>query len=374
MATTIQQLVNGLRLLGNEVEVIRPGFLSCEEEGLKVPSIALPGYSELRVGLPSRQALQARWTLTRPDVVYVATETPLGSSAISAGRKLNIPVASGFHTNFQQYVSHYGLPILKKATVGYLRRIHNRSSCTFVPSRDLMEQLRVEGFENLEKLPKGVDTRLFTPERRDRSLRAEWGVPENGGLVALFVGRIAAEKNLPLLMETLSELRRKIDPFQGVVVGDGPRLEAMRQKYPEFVFAGMRFGEDLARHYASADLFVFPSLTETFGNVTLEAMASGLGVVAFDYAAAREHIEHGVSGYRVPFESENDFLKVAVRAAHDPRLSAVRSSARHSALKVDWNQVVRGFEKTLARLADQNAVDQVIKECMITEGSAQISI
>ena len=134
---------------------------------MQVPSFALPGYPEVRVGLPMRLILQTRWHRKRPDVIYVATETPLGASAISAARALQIPVASGFYTNFQQYMAHYQLPLLERATMRYLRHVHNRSDCTFVPSHDVIDELRRQGFANLELLQKGVDTRQFSPKHRD---------------------------------------------------------------------------------------------------------------------------------------------------------------------------------------------------------------
>ena len=286
---------------------------------MRVPSVALPGYPEVRVGLPMRLILQSRWYRRRPDVIYVATETPLGASAISAALALNIPVASGFHTNFQQYMAHYQLPLLERATMRYLRHVHNRSHCTFVPSVDVIEELDRQGFENLELLPKGVDTRQFSPKRRDPLLRKRWGAGE-ATRVGLYVGRIAAEKNLPLIVKTFTELQSRFPDFRGVFVGDGPKLAALKLEHPEFIYTGVLFGDDLARHYASADLFVFPSMTETFGNVTLEAMASGLGVVAFDYAAAKQHLVDGKNGYAVPFGDEDAFLDegVSFRPTPDP--------------------------------------------------------
>ncbi|MCB1089304.1 MAG: glycosyltransferase family 1 protein, partial [Verrucomicrobiae bacterium] len=312
VATTLHRLVTGLRERGNEVDVIRPAVIETEEDGLKVPSVALPGYPEVRVGLPMRLVLQSRWFRRRPDVIYVATETPLGASAISAARTLKIPVASGFHTNFQQYMAHYQLPLLERATMRYLRHVHNRSNCTFVPSRDVIDELDRQGFENLELLPKGVDTRMFSPKHRDPFLRKSWGASD-ASPVGLYVGRIAAEKNLPLIVETFCELQRHFPDFRGVFVGDGPKLAELRIQHPQFHYAGVRFGEDLARHYASADLFVFPSLTETFGNVTLEAMASGVPTVAFDYGAAREHITDPALGRAVPCNDADAFVAAGVK-------------------------------------------------------------
>lgn len=349
VATTLQRLVHGLRDRGNEVDVIRPSVLACEEEGMRVPSVSLPGYPEVRLGLPMRLVLQARWYRRRPDVIYVATETPLGASAITAARSLRIPVASGFHTNFQQYMAHYQLPLLERATMRYLRHVHNRSNCTFVPSSEVIAELDRQGFENLELLPKGVDTRQFSPKKRDILLRKQWGAGM-GAKVGLYVGRMAAEKNLPLVVETFAELQRRFPDFRGVFVGDGPKLAELRERHPEFIYAGVRFGEDLARHYASADLFVFPSMTETFGNVTLEAMASGLGVVAFDYAAARQHIVDGENGFAVPFGDEAAFVREAVEALRREDLDEIRERARASARKVRWKKVVKRFEGRLKDL------------------------
>ncbi len=356
VATTLHRLVIGLRELGHSVDIIRPAVLGCTDEGLEVPSIALPNYPEVRVGLPMRLRLQTRWFKNRPDVIYVATETPLGASAISAARALNIPVASGFHTNFQQYMAHYQLPLLERATISYLRHLHNRSSSTFVPSRDVIDQLNGQGFKNLELLPKGVDTQLFSPRKRDSLARSEWGAT-NSSIVGLYVGRIAPEKNLPLLVRTFTELRRRFPDFVGVFVGNGPKLEVMKHDHPEFIYAGVQRGEDLAKSYASADLFVFPSLTETFGNVTLEAMASGLAVLAFDYAAARQHIRDGENGYKVPFGDEDAFVAKALALVSAPNLDQVRVEARASARKVRWKKVVRRFQQNLIEMIQRQGHD-----------------
>lgn len=349
VATTLERLVKGLQERGNEVDIIRPAILACEEAGLRVPSFGLPGYKEVRFGFPMKLVLQSRWSRNRPDVIYVATETPLGASAISAARALGIPAASGFHTNFQQYMAHYQMPLLEKATLKYLRHLHNRSTCTFVPSRDVIADLDARGFENLELLPKGVDTQLFSPKKRNLALRQSWGVRE-GSLVGLYVGRIAAEKNLPVVARSFVEVKKRIPDFQGVFVGDGPLLKEMKKEHPEFIYAGVQRGDDLAEHYASADLFVFPSITETFGNVTLEGMASGLAVVAYDYAAARQHIISGHNGFSVPFNDEEAFVVAVVDAAKSD-LTDLRAEARSSARKVRWKKVVKRFEKQLKNLS-----------------------
>lgn len=358
VANTLERLVKGLRERGHEVDVVRPAALACDEEGLQVPSLSLPGYKEVRFGFPMRMVLQSRWHKNRPDVIYVATEFPLGASAISAARALGIPAASGFHTNFQQYVAHYQMPLLERATMGYLRHVHNRSTCTFVPCNEVIRELESRGFENLHLLPKGVDTKLFSPKKRSQHLRHEWGV-RDGGTVGIYVGRIAAEKNLPLVVRTFREIQQRIPDFKGVFVGDGPKLDEMKRAHPDFIFTGVKRGEDLATCYASADIFTFASMTETFGNVTLEAMASGLSVVAFDYAAARLHVVDGKNGYAVPFGDEDAFVRAALNAANSDQKS-IREAARKSARKVRWKKVVSRFEKQLLGLVEEKKIPEEI--------------
>ncbi|MEM9282116.1 MAG: glycosyltransferase family 1 protein [Verrucomicrobiota bacterium] len=355
VANSLQRLVEGLRKRNHEVDVIRPAALGSDEEGMEVPSVALPKYREIRVGIPMRFPLQVRWSRNPPDVIYSATPWPLGTSAIKAAHALGIPVASGFHTNFQRYMEHYEFSVLEKTTVKYLRRAHNRSDCTFVPTHDMIDELSKDGFRNLRVLPKGVDSKLFSPKRRDSALRGEWGAGENS-LVALYVGRIAAEKNLPLVIRTFIELEERIPDFRGVLVGDGPKAEELKKEHSEFIYPGLKFGEDLARYYASADLFVFPSTTETFGNVTLEALASGLIVVAYDYVAAHQHISDGINGYLAPLHDEEAFLSAAFAAVSGtaPAQTALRKEARKSARRVRWSKVVQGFERDLIELIEEH--------------------
>jgi glycosyltransferase involved in cell wall biosynthesis len=196
-----------------------------------------------------------------------------------------------------------------------------------------------------------VDTRLFTPARRSAELRRQWGLGPDD-LAVVCVGRLAPEKNLPLVLSAFATIRQRRPDARLVLVGDGPARAGLQRRHPEHVFAGMRKGEDLATHYASGDLFLFPSQTETFGNVTLEAMASGLGVVAYDYAAAREHLVDGENGLLVPFGDARAFERDSLRLATDPALlSALRRQARLSAEGVSWDHIVDAFSDALASIA-----------------------
>jgi glycosyltransferase involved in cell wall biosynthesis len=255
---------------------------------------------------------------------------------------------SGFHTNFHQYASHYGVAWLERATLRYLRHFHNMTDGTVVPTADLRDRLRGLGFSSVEVLARGVDTGLFSPERRSQALRASWGVLA-GGLVVLYVGRIAAEKNLPLAIAAYRAIAARAGrASRGVVVGDGPLRGALQRANPDLIFTGALTGEQLATHYASADVFVFPSETETFGNVILEALASGLAVVAYNYAAASMHITHGASGVLVPYGDARAFVAEATALGRSAdRLAAMRSQARAAMARLDWRRIVERFESIL---------------------------
>ncbi len=277
----------------------------------------------------------------------MATEGPLGWSAVSIARRLGIPAFSGFHTNFPGYARHYRAGWLRPVVFRYLRTFHNRTAGTFVASVDLGDRLRAAGFENLALLGRGVDSELFTPERRSAALRRSWGLGEDD-LAVLYVGRVAAEKNIGLAVDAYRAMQRSSGSPRFVIVGDGPLRGALQRAHPDLVFCGMRTGTQLATCYASADVFLFPSETETFGNVTLEAMASGLVVVAYDYAAAGMHITHGETGVLARCGASAAFMEGAATLARSPRsLERMRREARLHAISVDWQRVVSRFETLL---------------------------
>jgi glycosyltransferase involved in cell wall biosynthesis len=282
--------------------------------------------------------------------VYVATEGPLGWSALGAARRLGIPVAAGFHTRFDDYMRRYGFPFLAPLALGWMRRFHNRAQGTLVPTRELAEFLTTQGFERLHQLGRAVDCSLFDPQRRDEALRAQWGLSA-GSLAVVHVGRLAAEKNLPLLVRSFRAIQQRQPDARLVLVGDGPERARLQKTHPDFVFAGVHRGESLGRHVASGDLFLFPSLSETFGNVTLEAMAAALPLVAFDYGAAREVIEHRANGWLVARDDADGFIAGAVTLAGDTVLrQRLGAAARAAMLNSDPAALARRFADLLAGL------------------------
>jgi len=271
VALTVQSLELGLRSLGHRVEVIRPAqsdATAAQTDHLLVRGAGLPRYPGLRFGLPSGRTLLQRWQVQRPRAIYVATEGPLGWSAVRVANRLGIPAATGFHTRFDDYVERYGAGWLRPAVFRWMRHFHNSAQATLVPTQELSDFLQAQGFEHVRLLRRAVDTQLFNPTRRRTALRQQWGLAD-GAPALIYVGRIAAEKNLSLAIRAFRTLQATVPAARFIWVGDGPERQALAEANPDFVFCGVQRGEALAEHFASGDLFVFPSLTETFGNVTL---------------------------------------------------------------------------------------------------------
>jgi len=359
VARTVQLFAEGLRRRGHRIQLVRPRQnpedRAAEGDGfseLLRPGLAVPRYPQLRFGLPSAGTLARAWRDGRPDVVHVATEGPLGWSALSAAIRLGIPTATDFHTNFHAYSRHYGFAWLRRPVEAWLRRFHNRAGCTIVPTDELAGELTRLGFERMRVVGRGVDAATFAPAKRSRELRARWGAGEDTP-VALCVSRFAPEKNFPLVIEAYRAMRAARPDAKLVLVGDGPMLEELRAMLSGglgCLIAGRLVNGELSAHYASADIFLFPSVTETFGNVTLEAMASGLAVVAHDYAAARQVIGHGRSGLLSPPGDDAAFIRQAVSLAQD--LEAVRAmgrAARAITERLSWDSVVGDFERVLVQ-------------------------
>ena len=345
VAMTLGRLSAGLIGSGHRVTVICSGDQSTSSTS--IAAIPLPGYKEVRIGMPGPFKLRKRWLKKRPDVIYVATESPLGVSAVSVASGLGIPVTTGFHTNFHEYMEQYKLKALQPAAMSYLRHIHSRAHATMAPSQEVVDMLQREGIKHAHLLGRGVDTQLFSPTRRDASLRASWGAVDTSP-VFLSVGRVAAEKNIPLVMRAFEQAHQAQPQARFVVVGDGPLRESWQKAQPWVHFAGMQRGEDLARHYASADVLLFPSETETFGNVVLEGMASGLVVAAYDYAATAQHIRHEENGLKVAKGDEKAWLELVLACRDLTTLIPVREAARRSAEPLSWDHIVERFEAILA--------------------------
>lgn len=358
VALTLQRMVSGLQSRGHRIGLFRPRQSAPTESPVGpqlyerlLPGMPLPGYRGLRFGLPARAALTDAWSGNRPDVVQVVTEGPLGASAIAVARELGIPVVSEFHTRFAAYSRHYGFGWMEPAVRAHLRRLHNRACTTLVPTQSLALELSAEGYRSLRVVARGIDTRQFHPDRRSDALRIAWNAAADDVVVA-YVGRLAPEKNLGLLIDAFGRAQAVKGKLRLLLVGDGPARRALQRNCPTAIIAGMRRGEDLATHYASADLFVFPSLTETFGNVTLEALASGLPVVAFDQAAASGLVRKGENGLLVPPGDRAGFIAAVMSMASSPDyLRSIRQQVAATVAHLDWESVHDTLDSVLCQTA-----------------------
>jgi glycosyltransferase involved in cell wall biosynthesis len=357
VALTLSRLIQELSQRQHTIQLLRPRQDRHETEShregwseLLLKGMPIPRYPQLKLGFPSKKSLVQAWSLQRPDLVHIATEGPLGWSALQAARVLRLPVTSDFRTNFQSYSKHYGVGWLQKPIVAYLRKFHNRTLCTMVPTQAMHDQLKILGFHNLQVVARGVDTQLFTPDKRSASLRDQWQADDQT-LVILSVGRLAAEKNLDLTVKTYQAMKQNNRPVKLVFCGDGPYRARLQAECPDAIFMGMASQAQLAVAYASADLFMFPSLTETFGNVTLEALASGTPVLAFDCAAAKEVIDDEHNGWLVSGEDAQRFVLRALAITQKAStLQAARLNAAASIRKWEWSSIANEVENMFRRV------------------------
>lgn len=346
VSRTLTRLVNHCVEQGDRMQLLVPRYRSgAEEPGPSVRrrswrGLRLPFYREVRLPLVTPRRIRRTLEDFDPQVVHIATEGPLGWSALQACRRLKLPVVSSFHTNFPHYLASYGMGRLEPLAWRYLRWFHNATRATLCPTPSIRELLLQRGFRHVAVWGRGVDSDLFHPDRRSEEARRALGIGADD-LVIAYVGRLAAEKNLEQLCRAWRLLPEK-DRRRLLLVGDGPMRGALEAESDgRMIFAGYRRGEDLARCYAAADLFVFPSLTDTFGNVMLEAMASGLPVVGFDVAGPRDVIRHGITGLVVGERSAEALARAMAELLDASQKRAVMAGeARRYAESQAWDRIL----------------------------------
>jgi glycosyltransferase involved in cell wall biosynthesis len=361
VAHTLSKIVDGLQRNGHVLWLIRPKHQASDTatrsdryQEILVKGLPIPFYKQLRMGLPAKRELTRLWSRQRPDIVHIATEGPLGWSALQVAKKLKLPVSTDFRTNFHAYSQHYGIGWLSGAIMAYLKKFHNAAQATMVPTSQLQGELDKVGFKHLSVVPRGVDTDVFSPDHRNEALRLSWGA-DSTTRVLLYVGRLAPEKNLKLVIQTYNNLKRNHADIKLVLVGDGPMRAGLEKDNPEVIFAGFQTGASLAQHYASGDIFLFASQTETFGNVTLEAMASRLAIVAFHHAAAGELIQSGVNGMLARTHSALDFeMGVQTLLNNQALMQHVAHQACLSARALSWRMIVERTEGVFHHVMHQH--------------------
>jgi glycosyltransferase involved in cell wall biosynthesis len=300
VALTLEKLHNFLSISGHQPSVIRPRRFSETRKPELVQGFPIPMYPKLRFGIGSPLRLYQTIKSKMPDIIHLATEGPLGLACLGIAKSLRIPVVSSFHTNFDLYANDYKMGFLSSGISHYLRWFHNQTEATFAPSNACMERLQALGYKNTKIWTRGVDTSLFNPIQKDLNFKSKIGLSETD-ILLLYVGRLAPEKNIGSLLETFKKARSTLSR-QGknlflALVGTGPLVEQSDlEKTNGIILPGELRGNHLAQWYASADIFVFPSTSETFGNVILEAQASGLPVLCLNSQATQERIRNQHDG------------------------------------------------------------------------------
>jgi glycosyltransferase involved in cell wall biosynthesis len=294
VALTLEKLHNFLNISGHRPSVIRPRRFSETRKPELVQGFPIPMYPKLRFGIGSPLRLYQTIKSKMPDIIHLATEGPLGLACLGIAKSLRIPVVSSFHTNFDLYANDYKMGFLSSGISHYLRWFHNQTEATFAPSNACLERLQALGYKNTKIWTRGVDTSLFNPIQKDMNFKSKIGLSETD-ILLLYVGRLAPEKNIGSLLETFKKARSTLNK-QGknlflALVGTGPLVgQSDLEKTNGIILPGELRGNHLAQWYASADIFVFPSTSETFGNVILEAQASGLPVLCLNSQATQERI------------------------------------------------------------------------------------
>lgn len=358
IASTVAHMVEGLRSRGHEVDLIRPR--QAHEATVETAQTwltsgrSLPLFPGSHIGTASAAAMRHRFIQHRPALVHLATPGPLAWAAMRAAHGLGIPTTTDYHAHFHAYAQHHGMGWLAPLVQLGLRHFHNSAQRTHVPTVDLRQQLTLAGFRALRVIGRGVDTRRFHPQARSPALRhriLQLGAPPDAP-VLLFVGRLSKEKNLALALHAFEAVRTGMPHAAMAVVGDGPLRAALQAQHPLVHFAGEQSGDDLARYYASADFFLFPSLADAYGMEVPEALASGLPVLAFDTGAAAELLPGRGGGRLIPQGEDEHFITAACALAWQHRHAGLmRAQARQIALSLPWEPAIDAFETSLMEVA-----------------------
>ena len=313
VSLTLNRLVAFLLKQNVEVLVFGPTVENpaLEHAGtlIPVPSIKLPGRPEYRFSRSFPKTVRKKLKDFDPDIVHIATPDYLGFRALKWAKKNQKPIVASYHTHFSSYLKYYRLSLLEPVLWKYLKWFYRHCRQVYVPSPSMAKFLKENNIESeLRIWARGIDLDQFNPQKRDKVWREKHGFKEHD-VVITFISRLVWEKNLKLYADVLNRLKKKYPQARALIVGDGPAGEGLKKMLPEAVFTGFLTGDELAGAYANSDIFFFPSDTETFGNVTLEAMASGLPCVVADATGSRSLVEHGKNGYIAPVERSDKFYK-----------------------------------------------------------------
>jgi len=368
---TLNRLVAYLERQGIPVRVYSPttDTPAFEPAGtlISVPSIPVPRRREYRIALGLPRSVREDLLRFNPTILHLSAPDLLGYAAQRQARRMNIPAVASFHTRFETYMEYYGLGFLKSSVLRYMRHFYNRCAQIYAPSTCTADSLRKDGLsQEIRIWSRGVDRRQYHPGRRDWGWRQSLGIGPDEA-VLLFVGRLVLEKGLDVLAALSDRLEERGVSHKVLIVGEGPERQSMQERLPNAIFTGFLAGDDLARAYASADIFINPSTTEAFGNVTLEAMASGLPCICADATGSRSLVVPGNNGFLITPTSVDDYVSRTAELINDAILRRhMGATGRKLSAQYDWDTVmetlVGHYREVLARHAASMARPDVTPE------------
>lgn len=343
VARTLKHLTHYLDRQNITYKVFAPDSLSNEYVSTHIrrfKSFSFFLYPECRLAFPNLFRIKAELEKFSPDIIHVATPFNMGLCGVYLAKKMNIPLVGSYHTDFDYYLQFYDLQFLSKILWKYMKWFHKSFKKLFVPSNETVTQLKRHGFANLELWPGGVDCQLFHPFYEKQAIREQWGISKKHLLT--YVGRLAPEKDVNTLLAIANALPAEMnEQVQWFVIGDGPLREELEKEAPaNMTFTGYLTGEQLAEIYSASDLFVFPSPTETFGNVVIEALASGTPAITANSGGVKNIIKSGVTGYLCETGNENAFASAIMKLLENGSLrSQFGIEARNYALTQSWDRI-----------------------------------
>lgn len=350
VSKTIARLRNYLRSNGIESIVLIPetGIRNNDKEVYCFRSYRLPFYPELKLAIPTEKEVNIILSKFQPDIVHLVTEFTMGYSGLRWAQRNNIPIASSYHTNFADYAAYYNYPFLSHLFWYYLIWFHNQSHINFCPSHETLEILKSKGINNLLIWGRGVDGEFFNPFKRKPEFRKNFGINADE-IALLYVGRIAPEKSIDILFDAFKIVKKIFSNIKLIIAGSGPSESFYKSlNIPDIIFTGELDQEKLSILYASSDIFTFPSTSETYGNVVLEAMSSGLPVVAPFCGGIKENLKDGFNGISYKSNSPEDMANAIIKLINNKNMRKIFSiNARKHAETRIWNQtmsvVLKGY-------------------------------
>jgi phosphatidylinositol alpha 1,6-mannosyltransferase len=357
---SLNRLVGYLLRQGAQVRVYSPTVAepAFEPTGdlVSLPSLAIPGRAEYHVAMGLSRRVRRDLAEFAPNIVHVSSPDPSAHRAVSWARRQGLPVLASVHTRFETYPRYYNMAWIEPALTAILRRLYRRCDALVAPSESFAQVLRDQRMNyDISIWSRGVDRDIFSPGRRDMAWRAAHGLGPDDVVIG-FLSRLVMEKGLDVFSDAIDQLRRKGVAHKVLVVGDGPAREWFEGRLPDGVFTGFLGGADLARAVASMDMLFFPSVTETFGNVTLEAMACGLPVVAAQATGSESLVSDHVSGRLIRPGAVHQYAEALAAYVNDPALRAAHGAAGEArSHEFSWDRINQTVADTYLRLIRQKA-------------------